>query len=47
MLLILAFMSSPKSHSEGVGTSFARGYKSFGNDTAMFILLMESASWFA
>ena len=47
MLLILAFMSSPKSHSEGTGTSFASGYKYFGNDKAIFVLLMEPASWFA
>ena len=40
-------MSSPKSHSEGIGTSFARGYNSLGNDVAMFVLLMESAPWFA
>ena len=47
MLLVLAFMSSTKSHSEGIGKLFARGYKSFGNDRKMFGLLMESASWFA
>ena len=35
-----------KSPSEGIGTSFTRGYKSLGNDTAMFVLLMESAFWF-
>ena len=40
-------MSSPKSHSEGTGTSFASGYKYFGNDKAIFVLLMEPASWFA
>ena len=47
MLLTLAFMSSPKSHSGGIGKSFASGYKSFGNNIAMIVLLMESASWFA
>ena len=40
-------MSSPKSKSEGIGTSFASGYKSFSNDIVMFVLVMESASWFS
>ena len=47
MLLILTFMSSPKSDSEDTGTSFASEYKYFGNDKAIFVLLMEPASWFA
>ena len=47
MLLVLAFMSSTKSHSEGIGKLFARGYKCFGNDIEMFDLLMESDFWFA
>ena len=37
-------MSSPKGGSKGTGTSFARGYESFGNDIAMFVVLTESAS---
>ena len=40
-------MSSPKSHSKGIGASFSRGYNSLSNDLAMFVVLMESASWFA
>ena len=32
MLLILGIMSSPKSYFEVIGTSFARGYKYFGNE---------------
>ena len=45
--IIPCIMLSQKIHSEDNGYSFARGYKSFGNDIAMFVLLMESASWFA
>ena len=33
MLLIVAIISSPKNHSWGISTSFARVYKSFVNDS--------------
>ena len=32
---------------QGIGASFGGEYISFANDIAMFILLMESSSWFA
>ena len=38
ILLILKYMSSPKSHSKGISTSFAGGYKSIGNELAMLVL---------
>ena len=45
--IIPCIMLSAKIHSEDNGCSFAIRCKSLGNDIAMFVLLMESASWFA
>ena len=46
MSLHLAVMSSRKKRSEGLGTFFTSGCKSFGNDIVMFDVLIESASCF-
>ena len=47
MFLAVALMSSDKSYCEGINTSFVSACKYFGNDIAMFVLLMESTPWFA